>query len=87
MSDTPWTPGPWTVVQTGPSDWAVDDAGGHYHSGPHAEADARLIAAAPEMAEMVAEYASLVHSDYCGVREHARCVEARVLLARIRGES
>jgi hypothetical protein len=74
----------WDEAET----WPVAQLPGSLSNRPElTEANARLIAAAPEMAELLEEYAALVHSDYCGTREHRRCVDVRALLARIKGES
>ena len=89
-----WTPGPWEV---GPSDRDVY-AAGEVVAYVNA-ADACLIAAAPEMAELLAELAPDaepwdIDQDcrFCGGHfgEHEDDCEwrrARALLARIRGEA
>ena len=87
----PWTPGPWEAVKRKDGYdhdlWDVKGpegeflaSGSIYHQGP---ANARLIAAAPEMAKLLASIATA--SDYgtfCPWED-----DARALLARIRGEA
>jgi hypothetical protein len=63
MSETPWTPGPWwvgrnersVVCNTEIPEWHTADSveyyGGHLVAESMAPANARLIAAAPELAE------------------------------------
>lgn len=92
MTDTPWTPGPWeweTLHGVGRALCAEDrtvalhDA--HWEVAP---ADARLIAAAPEMAELL-ERAVEEHlnQDTLPMDPGCWCWAARDLLARIKGES
>ena len=60
---TAWTPGPWRVNRVGPYEeyWVTND---HYDAGPARivmkEADARLIAAAPELYEALERTNGLV---------------------------
>ena len=90
MTDTPWTPGPWErshsqsaeIVAPGVSiahvRLGVDDP-------PKFEANARLIAAAPEMAELLAFY---IEDEDVSIEEaRAAHRHGQRLLARIRGES
>ncbi len=78
-AENPWTPGPWTafIHQSGPMDDFV------YLNG----ADARLIALAPEMAELLEEI--LAESDAALSLDSPQTDLAesiRDLLARARGE-
>ena len=88
MTDTPWTPGPWHVAQDHGNSPFVRVVVGENHSFVTSKTpDARLIAAAPEMADLLAEAVDWI--------EHARkrstlpmvLVDSRRLLARIRGET
>ena len=100
-----WTPGPWTFTRPHPGQYAIIPAK-HEKRGDmwtlayirdfqaNDEANARLIAAAPEMAEALA--ALLSHdgetvTDGIGVEHDSEALEqakhrARALLARINGE-
>jgi hypothetical protein len=101
MTDTPWTPGPWLISETGfilaELGWAGPYPMGRriFKSRVPNPGDARLIAAAPEMAELLGHIAggSFAHG-FDGTNEehvaaaHGRAVrEASNLLARIRGEA
>lgn len=92
---TPWTPGPWhdakdfgllpettrcVVLSTV---WGRIATMSYPDSGSD-EANARLIAAAPEMAELL-ETITAVPGDMCSVA--AATSKARALISRIRGES
>ena len=60
MSDSPWTPGPWFVeygqqVMVTPNRDGCHGAPWCKHFWPEYEADARLIAAAPELADLLAQ--------------------------------
>lgn len=98
-----YTPGPWRIVRasdyTGePEDttiYSIDAANGetvYYTESGYfrpEEADARLIAAAPEMAELLRLVADYQDSAWAGDAEAQRsafALEARALLARIEGE-
>jgi hypothetical protein len=83
VSDTPWTPRPWNAVKSSAGDWWVEGPSWVFSSnndaGLESEADARLIAAAPEMAELLER---CVEEGLTPPESHA----ARALLRRIRGE-
>ena len=84
----PWTPGPWRIE--GPTEYRTWYIYGAAHYGTTVvcetgEADARLIAAAPEMAALVDRLAVIrptYESDAVVLRD-----EARALLRRIRGDA
>jgi len=80
----PWTPGPWEPFGL---DWrtVVDGVPSVIADVRTTDADARLIAAAPEMATLLAEAVALWDrgQDTTDNVEN----EARALLARIRGEA
>jgi hypothetical protein len=94
-----WTPGPWTADKgyelvdcdgdqgTYEERWFVfaDDAA-ELPPIPKTEADARLIAAAPEMAELLAREHDGREVDGSHEKHRATCT-ACALLSRIRGES
>jgi len=84
----PWTPGPWFgPVETGEGEWAVDDRGGYFVAGcVNKKADARLIAAAPELAELLQRFVYLADGLTTGPGSPLS-TEASALLSRIRGES
>jgi hypothetical protein len=93
-----WTPGPWHVETKTDSLFTHDSApfhrvvAGDENLGvyPHKEADARLIAAAPEMAELLEEnYGPLLAGDWYADYDAAseRLGRIRALLSRIRGEA
>lgn len=97
MTDTPWTPGPWVVGSY--DQWRGAQHGGNVtcyevvrEDAPPiqgiTEADARLIAAGPEMAELL-ERAVEEHlnQDTLPMDPGCWCWAARDLLARIKGES
>lgn len=100
MSKTPWTPGPWEVlplqdgrraIYTDAESGFIGDVFGWEEDDPEqAEANARLIAASPTMAEVLADLRRLC-SDTPAVERNPRFVEInqRVLqlLARIRGDA
>ena len=73
-----WTPGPWEVDHHEDT-WFVPTI-----QGQTTEANARLIAAAPEMAELLTEWAS--SPSYRPIRDSFED-DVKVLLARIKGES
>ena len=90
-----WTPGPWTAESEYVSDEYVIVAstaytpegyeeGEHPWVDPYSKANARLIAAAPEMAELLTEWAS--SPSYRPIRDSFED-DVKVLLARIKGES
>jgi hypothetical protein len=84
------TPGPWTMrPDTG---LAIFGADGEWLMSVHRpveelRANACLIAAAPEMAVMLADYIYLHDQMKVSECECIHCVGARALLARIDGES
>jgi hypothetical protein len=93
MSESRWTPGPWELL-TGDCRWIVSGGAGGVTVASietldadneprrHADADARLIAAAPELAEALRE---MIYG--CGtVREADIVARARALLARLATE-
>ena len=96
MNETPWTPGPWEWWDDGSLLANADELGlvlqldelpadADYLIAP---ADARLIAAAPTMAELLAEI--LAESDTREWHEGGpipATEEIRALLSRIRGET
>ena len=92
MSDTPWTPGPWEQEGV-----IVRASGQFVLSRDEGEANARLVAAAPEMAEALEAIAQFAPDpgDHCGHcdqfdpdhRDDCCYVMADALLARIRGEA
>jgi len=103
MSDTPWTKGPWDVYPLdlgGGRHWFVK-VGPHevidIHEDDNGEANTRLIAAAPELAEALEkliEYEPAraeIRPDAKGDRQHAEAVAvfaaARAALAKARGET
>jgi hypothetical protein len=90
----PWTPGPWTIEI---DELEVDTPAYYLDVGPASiwlgqnrepsdqiEADARLIAAAPETAELLDELAQI---EFEQGRPRALILEVRALLSRIRGEA
>lgn len=88
---TKHTPGPWTVDYSGPSRLAIMDdayrviAFGNLQNeiADEDEANARLIAAAPEMRASIERMITALEDCEAGECEEAR--EARALLARIDG--
>ena len=98
MSEPKWTPGPWNAIDCG-TGWVVgpreadsDDyiADVHLHthgiSDESAEANANLIAAAPELYESLYTLA-ILHGDECSNGENCGGVQtALAALARARGE-
>jgi len=105
MSDTPWTPGPWTlaVVTEDDASWfevrgAVDCGGWMTVIADMVEhtADARLIAAAPDMAEALEWYADQMCEGFCddfpqawtyhaSMDEKCAGCKARAALAKAKG--
>jgi len=77
MSES-WTPGPWTVANEGDV-FYVPELQAQY-----TEANARLIAAAPEMAEILMELER--DADFLTIPSFAT-QHAIALLSRIRGEA
>ena len=85
------SPGPWTHAYAGTGDYAVYDANGEHLCSVAAipgdvateDADARLIAAAPELRALVRK---LMGMDG-GMAQPDDYVSARALLARIDGDS
>jgi hypothetical protein len=104
MSETKWTPGPWEIRRSklatdGAFDYAVSAGdvpviaeafGRDAHGGwPPAEANAHLIAAAPDLyAALVAalEYVALYESEHMSNKALAVHQKGRAALARARGE-
>lgn len=82
MTDTPWTPGPWHPISDGYGIEIVDAAGLSTIASVGAVPDADLIAAAPEMAELLERWADGEYRD----SNHVQGDTVR-LLARIRGEA
>jgi hypothetical protein len=94
MSDTPWTPGPWLFTA-----FDAEILGGdgthvaHVRLGVDAPArhaaNARLIAAAPEMEELLSEFiAGYKHDlDHGVIRGTTFAHRVNDLLSRIRGEA
>lgn len=91
MTDTPWTPGPWEVatIQASPFLAAIDGSVADPTSfapqvadAVRSAADARLIAAAPEMAELLAVAKNVNTFEH--FQDWGRKADA--LLSRIRGE-
>lgn len=90
---TPWTPGPWHIRHNGAHDGDRTVTGHHcdiavFNGGPNDDhqtfANARLVAAAPDMADMLAWFCDYV----AGKSDLMPPVEsARTLLARIRGDA
>lgn len=97
MTNTKHTPGPWEVgeegeILAGSSEFLVATA---YHGRPAQEANARLIAAAPELLKTVKELVSLVCdsglgtiSEYLPVNPESieRIKRARQAIARAEGK-
>lgn len=97
---TPWTPGPWTTEESEyAGDWIIHDAEGEYLAevangyinavfreahAPRTEATARLIAAAPEMAELLERILS-VRADH-PFSYLALTSEIHALLAKLKGD-
>ena len=98
MSETKFTQGPWFVVPQGcfVADRKVefDGDGARVGETPNmciecaSEADAHLIAAAPEMYEVIEEIAGMKITD-CDAHDAANYMRdaARALLAKMRGEA
>lgn len=94
MSDTPWTPGPWVMSPdpdfndataiTGDG-WDIATAWGCYLK---ADADARLIAEAPAMAEVLADALDAWerHQNSGDMMQGDWVPEARAALAKARGQ-
>lgn len=86
---TGWTKGPWKAAQAvqnnGPDYWAVTKGawGAPTIAKVFTEPDARLIAAAPEMAELLS---ALIDTALGYEQWDIKADEARALLARIKGE-
>jgi hypothetical protein len=90
VSDTPWTPGPWGVIEhiergegmvkawSEVFAFAPNGIGGEHIAHVPDDLNARLIAKAPEMAELLGEFA--------GNRRGQLEDRARALLAEVRGE-
>lgn len=105
MSDTKWTPGPWTWDVALDHNWDVQVWSSPNrrvcfvaHDGedgnPTGKANARLIAAAPDLYEalstFVEEYVSMIASGDCGnwnPEDEGFVKSARAALAKARGES
>lgn len=96
MEDHPmtWTKGPWRLQYMngrgyGGCIYAIETDAGTV-AGTETEANARLIAAAPEMADLIVELSASLRKAFPGgdTPDHAERVwtKARTLLARIQGE-
>lgn len=92
MSETPWTPGPWECQKldgeygrTTIFASLVEAQGGRLWVGSAgSSSDARLIASAPEMAELLEKWVTC--NDDEDADGYMRCHdEARALLSRIKG--
>ena len=81
---TTHTPGPWRYMATpasGYTDWGVKI--GRDTIGVYIEADARLIASAPDLLELVEAFASFLRDDSRSERRRAQCLaECESVLAR-----
>lgn len=112
MTETKWTPGPWSTKAArrpvdGEFDWGIvatidgvpriiGEAYGRASNNvrPNAEANARLISAAPDMAKALERfldhYVAMVSSGDCGFwnpEDEAHVKAARSALAKARGET
>ena len=103
MSDTQYTPGPWVVADDGDGliyvltedEGLVADAHDpSFIDDEVAKANARLIAAAPELVEalekMTAHYVALVECGDCGfwdANKEPEVIAARAALSKARGEA
>ena len=88
-NETPWTPGPWAALDDGYQHRIV--AGGVELAGCNTAGDvsdavnaanARLIAAAPEMAALLERLAGSLHENMADARGYL-CADIRALLAKI----
>ena len=98
MNETPWTPGPWILQRPIGSSYGIllPDGSGYIgevytweeNGAEEAQANARLIQHAPEMAEALEALAGafMSHTQWSG-EPPAEVVAARALLARIRGDA
>lgn len=102
MTDAPWTPGPWEIGQNRTKTRGIDIVQRKlttivasiyvpkYTDATRQEHDARLIAAAPEMAEALSnmvEIVDFVERRYGGRINSPTVDNARAILARIKGET
>ena len=82
--NTTHTPGPWRYMATPASsytDWGVKI--GRDTIGVYVEADARLIASAPDLLELVEAFATFLRDDSRSERRRAQCLaECESVLAR-----
>ena len=86
------TPGPWTPVRQDhvKESWAVEATDsptgyvGHLGVG-FSFADARLIAAAPELYEALKVAEQAIHSEYCTSKCCAPCLQAAAAIAKAEG--
>lgn len=84
MSRPSHSPGPWTALKYDASDywWIMDAEGGRVAYDVHGQADARLIAAAPELLELLT-----VALETQAAGTFAWYDRTRALIARITGEA
>jgi hypothetical protein len=93
MGANPWTPGPWEQYAYGTTVHGADGFLITSLQSKRPKEDARLIAAAPEMAEVLSEFVATWDKFYQQLPRDAESAEfgvvqnARVLLARIRGDA
>lgn len=92
MTDCNFTPGPWYVGDQDGYLWNIHDGKartiaetgmGNDIYADHAEANAHLIATAPELYEALDELEAFVHN--LGYREYPSAAKARAALAKARG--
>ena len=85
-----WTPGPWRIYQS-LGGWTTIDAEegevGRFDGLVPSAADARLIAAAPRMADVLAVFAEPFDPEEAWAVGEARRKIARDELTRVRGEA
>jgi hypothetical protein len=94
MSEPKWTPGPWSASQTyPPGDWCIHARGipwqlaylrGHSEIDWPLEANARLIAAAPELYDELENARAIIAGEAPQYGEAIARIDA--LLAKARGE-
>ena len=85
------TPGPWRYAgrsvagafHIGPEEgYSV----GIIHHSPDGEANARLVAAAPDLLAALEECQAEIHIE-CGLTDYPSCIRARAAIAKAKGEA